>query len=815
MRVKFPFPMSVRLHTLIACAIASTMLAAEPRTTLKVLSDDELIAFMRGGVVRDAALPRPKERRGNVPPGFWSMPPRDAALALFEANRTDDHRKYFNVTIGKTKERPPDSGTFVFEDRRSMCGYRTEMAYRLEFNPERASLAYGRSADVTRSDGLNETRRGFDFREADAPAEKARHLVQTIWWLRFVELSWKSQNRAGGNGSWSGADGAGFMCLRDALGKIEFSASGSIPHDTLSEGWGFDMPWHEQVGLASLIFPEEFIREAELDWTVTACCGGEVPGTIIPTLADPRAPELENLREIAARWLRRGLENPDVADEPLCAMALEAACHAGWADFSPLAAQVRTRVPLSAAEMRLDDLERKIATWKKEHPNLDDASIRSWTRRKYPHDEEAKMYRARDPDGAYAALDKLRAEKDGIEAKRNASEVARRGLHDTAGRTVRQLPAANDPAALSAWFIRGGDGASWAFQRLVQIAPEKVPDALAGELREGGPQHCNYGALAFLAGVAPDRAREVVATWPLDAKWLEGKTGLALTEGRIPHAQWLQRVLAEKYPDGIFLAVPWQEPLRYGEPELDEALRGMAVTTQFKDESVTPAVEHTVYDRRALDAMTALALRRGAAEWPALCAAWRDVPTARVDLLAPLAVVAQSKPDEFAEAFQKFASEPVRRWERDDVLLAIWAADTRGLLPQLAAVATAGPDDPEVQPSADAAAGVFDPKFPSHLARKIGALWRERDTVTRAKMLLAFGAAEFRARSEFQTKVLLRRFLAEFRPCARALDAAQRDSLREFITRLEHDEWRQQHWMFFHHAPREMLRAARAELDGP
>ena len=73
--------------------------------SLKGLSDEEIVAFMREGR-RLYDLERAARPRNRVPEGFWTMDPRAAALALVEANRSEAHRGRYRIEIEDAGDGP-------------------------------------------------------------------------------------------------------------------------------------------------------------------------------------------------------------------------------------------------------------------------------------------------------------------------------------------------------------------------------------------------------------------------------------------------------------------------------------------------------------------------------------------------------------------------------------------------------------------------------------------------------------------------------------------------------------------------------------
>lgn len=157
--------------------------------SLKGADDDELAAFFLGKRKRDPHFDGPEDTVPNqIPEGLWELPPKQAALALADANRSASHRTKWQIAIDDREGvKPPSSGWLVHNWSSSGCYSLSTHLIAVNFgveNPVLVVLEYNSIGVVGRN------------RWADQPAHAARYitlqptearfLADTIFWLDRV-----------------------------------------------------------------------------------------------------------------------------------------------------------------------------------------------------------------------------------------------------------------------------------------------------------------------------------------------------------------------------------------------------------------------------------------------------------------------------------------------------------------------------------------------------------------------------------------------------------------------------------------------------
>lgn len=133
--------------------------------SLKNLSNEEIIRYMtKGNGWREWQLVGFEIVHNRLPPKFWELPPKDAALALLDVNRYDKDRLRQNVVIQPPKDQvPPEQGYLYYESMNSP-------AFLLRFSRDESwVIALGGDAVI----------------KFPVPYNDARQISQVVWWLRY------------------------------------------------------------------------------------------------------------------------------------------------------------------------------------------------------------------------------------------------------------------------------------------------------------------------------------------------------------------------------------------------------------------------------------------------------------------------------------------------------------------------------------------------------------------------------------------------------------------------------------------------------
>jgi len=120
-----------------------------------------------------------------LPPDFWTLDPKAAALAFAEANRSEDHRGRFRIALEDRDEaRPPEIGSVMLTEGEQGCFGAHGSEWFLRFDPEESYLI------TAHSQGRHEVLEGSDLslRWDRIPYAEARQIAAAIWWLDRLRI---------------------------------------------------------------------------------------------------------------------------------------------------------------------------------------------------------------------------------------------------------------------------------------------------------------------------------------------------------------------------------------------------------------------------------------------------------------------------------------------------------------------------------------------------------------------------------------------------------------------------------------------------
>ena len=172
------------------------------------LTDDQLWEAMGSGRNKNQ-VERETFPATKFPEKFWKLPPREAALALVENNRSAEHRQKFKVFFTKEEIPCPDSGWVVSRYFSSSCYTYTTELFAINFGVENPRLITINSSSlgVVGARPLTD-QTGYEVREVPLDPDLATHLAQTIWYLDQIRTNAASDDYQISSVS-STADGSG------------------------------------------------------------------------------------------------------------------------------------------------------------------------------------------------------------------------------------------------------------------------------------------------------------------------------------------------------------------------------------------------------------------------------------------------------------------------------------------------------------------------------------------------------------------------------------------------------------------------------
>ncbi len=669
--------------------------------------------------------------RDQLPPDFWTLDPKHAALSFADANRTENHRTRFQLAVDdRDAPAPPAVCTIALTDSSSRCYNAIDAHYFLRVDPEGSYLAYARSwSGGAVFYNFVHDQPAFDLRLVPLPYADARHLAATVWWLDRLRSRAPGAEDLLSGMSFSTADGFGTLTLRDAAGDTLLEHHKTQWSAPLSERWTRHYTPEVFLNLAAHLITRALPERLGPAWSSAAPAYSQDNYT--RQTRSPRYPEAERRRvtELATRYL-------------------------DW--FSPTEDRVSFAIAACAADvvgtLVVPDADAALATILAAPPASTPATPA-------PADPVASPFPTR---------------ADRLEHLRLAVTTAR-----------RQLATAQDPDALHAWITERASGSQWALQRLAVLDPARYLRAL-----EWGLAHVESRwsrqlfdeivrvdaahALSLAATLPPAQQQELAPaiaalrhTTPAPLPSTE--LAALLTTVQDPRAGWSER------REALDLLVPPDDPLRHPQAEVDAALLRV-----LEPDMADPTVNFTL-----AGACRALARRQRVESFDRIESVLRAQRDAWLhgDVLAALVHLGQSDPARFQPRLHALLAPELHATNKfvNELLWAVWAADLRELQPDLERLATSGPEDYE-DAKAQSAGGDAAPlvgRF--HLARQIADLWRAPNAATRIRLLTALAVAtphEFNSHSHPERAARLRRTLAK---SAATLTAPERERVDRFI----------------------------------
>jgi hypothetical protein len=688
--------------------------------SLRDLDDQAILRYMEGGARAGEAPPPPDV----TPTQFWTSPPRSAVAAFLDANRSPKHKGAYRIAIDdRDGAAPPESGTVAYHGESAPCYQSTGWVWFLSARPGDSYLAYGSSSRAgTVFFDFVRTQPSFDLTYAPVTDADARQVLQAVWWLSKVRSKARGEESFGGMAST--ADGSGRLSVRSVAGASLADAQGTVWAGSCGSRWTGDYGSDEFLNLAAHLVESALPARLGRAWRQPAACvGGICRRRDGPADAHSRDLVKRDAEQILARF------NPAGGGVPPALASLA------------VSALVDLRIRMA------DSFEHLLRQLPARDPSAGDASAaEARLKASLPLGKDGK------PSGPMPSLEEM-------QAARHEYERVRQGSDDSAGRerlraalqlAIRQLRTADNVAALEQWAASDDPGWRFALSRLHELDRHAYVRALEAWLKrsEGESRRQVYGALAE---ADPDRARELAGAAGATSDLAVSSFGVLARAQAIPdetkriaalvallgdqHADWQERIRA------IDVLAPQDDPQRFSGKSIDEALL-QRLEPSPDDRNGTYVVG---------PAARALARRGRVETFERLLKAWGDSESRDTGALAPGEVVGalvqllpRGGPRErrwLADAFR--ARLRSTRGFLSGMILEIWAADLRELLPDLERVATSSLEDVEGEDGSSWRSGPTRPVVDRfHIARKVAALWNEDDPYTRTRLLLAFGRRE-------------------------------------------------------------------------
>jgi len=716
--------------------------------SLEGRSDEDIAREMGGKPVADAFHPADAPDT-HLPEGFWKMDPKSAALALVEANRTPAHRKMVRIAMDDRGEvKPPADGWLAYDFKSSSCYVSTLGLTVLRFGNDKPYLFQAASSSNGFVGGNPiADRAGHGFRLISLSADEARFLSQTLFWLDRIRSRSASEDRFGG-GTHSTADGSATLDWSGGNHKPR-RVQGTVWHGpSKAARWSDNYDQSTCINFCGYLLTVALPEHLAGRWDQTPELDHRSLITPLVERLKPRADSnaRDELASVVLTMLARHRTDP--LPSPVLSVLVNCAGDSGLSVTLPALEELNGKIhPSGGSELEFRELE-----------------IRFKNQYGPPDDPEGKKQWQR-----YQSLRVSMAYDIGCQ------------LREPLPRAIAQLSALYQPARL----IKMADGndasATWALQQLQLHQPEAYADTLIDSFRDADPR--SHGMIfSTLAAAYPPGARLLRDTLTAQQKVdlaiqlaaFERQTEPELAVSRIPELLEIARDAAglrdynERGPAIELLTdLPLDEMQRVQFEAILLAELKSPQRRPFKI-SILPWVTTALIKLPDPDR-----------HWDALVEA-SDRATESGEFYQFLdALSALAKPETRMSQLVDFIRPcfTSHGGRMNDLFAVALALDLRELAPEIAHLASTGPDVEDGR-CANGWGGDFTGPGNNryHLARNVTALWAETDADTLAKMWLALVISH---PGEFsRTSIIARRLREGFRA---ALGAASPD-VREKLT---------------------------------
>jgi len=701
--------------------------------TLKGLTNEEILRYMGPGKKESDKDGFNRSEPTKIPKDIWDLPPKKAALALAEANQSEDHKRNFDLAVDDSDgQGPPEKCSLLSYSGGPGCpfagdhisGYhflrcdpdKSYYAYAGTRYPMALALGYGGSQPVSCA----------VFREV--AYEDARRIVEIVWWLNRI----RSHNAHGYENSamsFSTADGFGELRILLDTGEEPICENDTLWSEAVSRRWYSH--YNKEVFLN---IADAFIGSEVPAWLERKSLG---PLKAVQELSSENEGALtEEFRTSAKRIMTLFSPDERAMSFDVIETTVQGIGERELANLKPDLEALQKRLP-PRADQAFWDL--KAAQEGREKTWRDKLSGQS-------RNITDELFRGTADSGTSAALrqDSLYEpipETENTNYKRTGKIES---IREAIGKTLMKLNGVSSPAVLEKHLENQEQFPIADAQALLKRDPQAYVRVLEKWLAKVDAVQSTK-IFEEIERVAPARAVEIAVKRPGDVKdalvvpifELLRKQGYTKNEAERVAAM-LEMAADAKTPDWqvgdiVQTLVPEEEPLRYSNGRINELLLGL-LNGRFNPKTDGYHIETVCW---------ALAGRTGGKHFEKILDLWdknqEDLRTGYCHVLGTAVYSAthgtQQQREKLAAYLEPCFGE--RNTPISTVLWGVWAADLRQLERHLARIATSGPDAEETQEYYSS--GPTPPDFLrlSHLARKILSIWKEEDVVTRAKLLMA------------------------------------------------------------------------------
>ena len=236
------------------------------KVLLAEMSDDATIRYMGYGKSR-WDFEQELSIKTQLSTNFWTMEAKAAALEVVEANRYEDHKKYYRLAIDdRDGSKPPEVCTLAFSYISDRSYHSTDQHFFIRADPKGSYLAFADLSDGG-IDNCEADTEFFDFRYCEMTYQKARQFVHAIWWLNRVRSYRDDVMSSIGYGGTT-ADGSGCLVLRDADGHLLLKVERTIHVvHCVADFWDHTYNKRVLMNLAAAMIYDGLLKELGEQWS--------------------------------------------------------------------------------------------------------------------------------------------------------------------------------------------------------------------------------------------------------------------------------------------------------------------------------------------------------------------------------------------------------------------------------------------------------------------------------------------------------------------------------------------------------------------
>lgn len=233
-------------------------ISPQPPYVFRSLKDrpaSEWAAFFQGKERRDIFSGSEDSFPNRLPEKLWDLTPKQAAMALAEANRTPTHRQRWKLALDdRDGLTPPASGWLVHDWGSSGCYSFSSHLFALRFgvpNPSLTVFEYNSIGVVGRNPWADQP--AHNVRVIKLTEPEARFIADTAFWLDRIRTFSPQKSDHNGFGRSSTADGSATLTVYPDHAAPRKLASETVWASSISSNWESDYNQTVFINLAELL----------------------------------------------------------------------------------------------------------------------------------------------------------------------------------------------------------------------------------------------------------------------------------------------------------------------------------------------------------------------------------------------------------------------------------------------------------------------------------------------------------------------------------------------------------------------------------